>query len=637
MHSRATRSVRWSRGPSRRSRVKLAHLRSPVDSRWNSPFSAARDGGRPALDPAALESARQKMDGSRVMTAEIEPRDATAPEADEPSNFIRTQIEEDLRTNKYGGKVATRFPPEPNGFLHIGHAKSICLNFGLAQDYKGTCNLRYDDTNPTKEDELYVQSIQNDVRWLGFEWNGLYWASDYFEKLYDYAVQLIKLGRAFVCSQPEQQVREFRGTLTEPGRPSPDRDRSIADNLDLLARMRAGEFPDGAYTVRAKIDMASPNLKMRDPPIYRIRHATHHHTGDKWCIYPLYDFTHCLSDSIEGITHSLCTLEFENNRELYDWFLIQLGVYRPQQIEFARLNLSYTQLSKRKLLELVESKLVSGWDDPRMPTIAGFRRKGYTPEAIRNFCERIGVARRDSLVDLSLLEFSIRDDLNTKVPRIMTVLRPLKVVIDNYPDSQVEEFEAPNFPDDPPRMGSRKVPFSKVVYIEKDDFMEHPPKKFFRLSPGNEVRLRWAYLVRCTSVVKDQGGEITEVHCTYDPASRGGSPADGRKVKGTLHWVSASHAKDVEVRIYDNLFTVADLAQEEAKGTDWKTLLNPKSLEIVSAKAEPTLLGAHPGSRYQFERQGFFFTDPVDSRTGAPVFNRTVALRDSWAKIQKAS
>jgi glutaminyl-tRNA synthetase len=573
------------------------------------------------------------------MTAELESGGSKTPAEGEPSgsNFIRTIIEEDLKTNKYGGKVATRFPPEPNGFLHIGHAKSICLNFGLAAEYSGICNLRYDDTNPTKEDIAYVEAIQNDVKWLGFEWDGIHWASDYFERLYDFAVALIKMGKAYVDSLSESEIRQYRGTLTEPGKPSPHRDRTVDENLDLFRRMRAGEFPDGAHVVRAKIDMASPNLKMRDPPIYRIRHATHHHTGDKWCIYPLYDFTHCLSDSIEGITHSLCTLEFENNRELYDWFLIQLGVYRPQQIEFARLNLSYTQLSKRKLLELVESKLVSGWDDPRMPTIAGFRRRGYTPEAIRNFCERIGVARRDSLVDLSLLEFSIRDDLNATVPRVMSVIRPLKVVIDNYPEGQVEEFEAPNFPDDPPKMGSRKVYFSKTLYIEKDDFMESPPKKFFRLAPGQEVRLRWAYLVKCTSVVKDGSGEISEVHCTYDPASKGGSPADGRKVKGTLHWVSASHAKDAEVRIYDNLFVAPDLAEEEAKGTDWKTLLNPKSLEVVKAKVEPQLLQAAPQSRYQFERQGFFFVDPVDSRPGTPVFNRTVPLRDGWAKIQKAS
>ncbi|MCK6544530.1 glutamine--tRNA ligase/YqeY domain fusion protein [Myxococcota bacterium] len=544
---------------------------------------------------------------------------------------MKTIIEGDLETGKYGGRVATRFPPEPNGYLHIGHAKSICLNFGLARDYRGTCNLRFDDTNPTKEDVEYVRSIEEDVRWLGFEWDGLYHAADYFDAIYDFAVQLIKMGKAYVCDLTEEEVRKYRGTLTEPGKPSPGRARSIEENLDLFARMRAGEFPDGKYTLRAKIDMASPNLKMRDPPLYRIRHATHHRSGDKWCIYPLYDFTHCLSDSIERITHSICTLEFENNRELYDWFLIELGVYRPQQIEFARLNLSYTMMSKRKLLSLVEEKLVDGWDDPRMPTIAGFRRRGYTPEAIRAFCDRIGVARRDSLVDVQLLEYSIRDDLNTKVPRAMAVLRPLKVVVDNYPEGTVDELDVPNFPDDPPKMGARKVPFSKVLYIEKDDFMESPPKKYFRLAPGAEVRLRFAFLVRCTSVVKNDAGEVIEVHCTYDPESRGGTPADGRKVKGTIHWVSAAHAVDAEVRLYDHLFTAPEPGANE--DVDWRTELNPKSREVVTAKLERSLGAAEAGSRFQFERQGFFFADPTDSKPGAPVFNRIVALRDGWAKI----
>jgi glutaminyl-tRNA synthetase len=564
-------------------------------------------------------------------------KEPEASAGDAPSNFIRTIIEEDLRSNKHQGKVATRFPPEPNGFLHIGHAKSICLNFGLAADYKGTCNLRFDDTNPTKEDIRYVNSIEEDVRWLGFDWDDrLYHASDYFDRLYDYAEQLIKEGKAYVCNLSEEDIRKYRGTLTEPGKASPYRNRSVEENLDLFRRMKAGEFPDGWAVLRAKIDMASPNLKMRDPPLYRIRHASHHRTGDKWCIYPLYDFTHCLSDMVEGITHSICTLEFENNRELYDWFLDELRTpCHPQQIEFARLNLGYTMMSKRKLLLLVEEGLVSGWDDPRMPTIAGLRRRGYTPEAIRAFCERIGVARRDSLVDYGLLEFSIREDLNTKVPRKMAVLRPLKVVIDNYPEDQVEEFEAPNFPDDPPKMGSRKVPFSRVLYIEKDDFMETPPKKYFRLSPGAEVRLRWAYLVRCTSMVKDpKTGEVSEVHCTYDPSSRGGSPADGRKVKGTLHWVSAKHAIDAEVRVFDNLFSVPepDVVDE---GKDWRANLNPRSKETLTAKLEPSLADARPKTRYQFERQGFFFVDPVDSRDGKPVYNRIVPLRDTWAKIQK--
>ncbi|MFO0728975.1 MAG: glutamine--tRNA ligase/YqeY domain fusion protein [Myxococcota bacterium] len=553
-----------------------------------------------------------------------------------PSNFIRPIIEEDLRLGKYN-RVATRFPPEPNGYLHIGHAKSICLNFGLAAEFNGTCNLRMDDTNPSKEDVEYVESIQKDVEWLGFRWAGFYHAADYFQRIYEYAEQLIRLGKAYVCSLSDEQIREYRGTVTVPGRPSPDRDRSVEENLDLFRRMRAGEFPDGKYTLRAKIDMASPNMKMRDWPLYRIRRAHHHRTGDAWCIYPLYDFAHCLSDSIEGITHSICTLEFENNRELYDWILntLEVPVPRPRQIEFARLNLSYTMMSKRKLLELVTEKHVAGWDDPRMPTISGFRRRGYTPEAIRSFAEKVGVARKESMVDLGLLEFCIRDDLNTKVARRLAVLRPLKLVIDNYPEGQVEEFEAPNFPDDPPKMGARKVPFSKVLYIEQEDFMENPPKKFFRLAPGNEVRLRWSYLVRCTSVVKDAAGNVTEVHATYDPDSRGGNPADGRKVKGTIHWVSAAHAVPSEVRLYETLFSVEDPAAE-VPGVDWRSNLNKSSLTTLTAMLEPSLKEATPGTRVQFERQGFFFADPVDSRPGAPVWNRIVGLKDSWAKANKA-
>ena len=560
---------------------------------------------------------------------------AAAPEA--PSNFIRELVQRDLTTGKYAGKVATRFPPEPNGYLHIGHAKSICLNFGLAQEFGGTCNLRMDDTNPTKEDVEYVESIQKDVEWLGFKWDGFFHAADYFEQIYLYAEELVRRGKAYVCSLTEEEMRVLRGTVTEAGKPSPDRDTTPERNLDLLRRMRAGEFPDGKYTLRAKMDMASPNMKMRDLPIYRIRRATHHRTGDAWCIYPLYDFAHCLSDSIEGITHSICTLEFENNREVYDWFLEAVGAPkpRPEQTEFARLNLTYTMMSKRKLLQLVQEKFVSGWDDPRMPTISGFRRRGYTPQAIRAFCERIGVARRESTVDLALLEYSIRDDLNTAVPRTLAVLRPLKLVIDNYPDDQVEEFEAPNFPDDPPKMGSRKIPFSKVLYIEREDFMEDPPKKFFRLTPGNEVRLRWSYLVRCTHVVKDAAGEVTEVHCTYDPATRGGNPPDGRKVKGTIHWVSAAHAVDAEVRIYDNLFTVEDPAGAAEKAP-LASLLNPRSLEVLAAKLERSLATAEPGTRVQFERQGFFFKDPVDAAQGKVAWNRIVSLKDTWAKVAKA-
>jgi glutaminyl-tRNA synthetase len=553
-----------------------------------------------------------------------------------PSDFIRNIIEEDLRTNKYGGRVHTRFPPEPNGYLHIGHAKSICLNFGIATQYGGLYNLRFDDTNPSKEEAEYVESIQEDIRWLGFDWEDrLFYASDYFEQIYEYAVQLIKAGQAYVCDLSPEEIREYRGTLTEPGQDSPYRTRSVEENLDLFERMRAGEFEDGSRVLRAKIDMASPNLSMRDPVMYRILRATHHRTGDKWCIYPMYDFTHCLSDSIEGITHSICTLEFENNRPLYDWFLDQLEVYHPQQIEFARLNLNYTVMSKRKLLQLVEQGHVSGWDDPRMPTLSGLRRRGYTPEAIRDLCDRIGVARADSIVDVAFLEHCVRQDLNQRAPRVMGVLCPLKVVIDNYPEDQVEELEALNHPQDP-SMGTRKVPFSRVLYIERDDFHEDPPKKFFRLAPGREVRLRYAYFITCVGVVKDeQTGKVVELHCTYDPATRGGAAPDGRKVKGTLHWVSAAHALEAQVRLYDRLF-LNENPNEVEEGTDFTSNLNPNSLEtLTECRVEPSLAGATPGSRYQFERQGYFCVDP-DSSGGKLVFNRTVSLRDSWAKVAKA-
>ncbi|HVO67921.1 MAG TPA: glutamine--tRNA ligase/YqeY domain fusion protein [Syntrophales bacterium] len=550
-----------------------------------------------------------------------------------PSDFIRDIIEEDFKTNKHQGRVATRFPPEPNGYPHIGHAKSVCLNFGIAAQYGGTCNLRMDDTDPSGESMEYVESIIRDVKWLGFDWEDrLYFASDYYEKLYLYAVQLIKMGKAFVCDLSADEIREYRGTFTEPGKDSPYRNRSVEENLDLFERMRAGEFADGTRVLRAKIDMASPNITMRDPVMYRIKKETHYRTSDKWCIYPMYDFAHCLSDSIEGITHSICTLEFENNRPLYDWFINEVKVEnRPQQIEFARLNLSYTIMSKRKLLELVEKKIVSGWDDPQMPTISGMRRRGYTPEAIRDFCDRIGVAKNDSTVDMALLENCVREDLNEKAPRVMAVLRPLRVVIDNYPEGRVEEFDCPYHPQKP-EMGSRKVPFSHILYIEREDFMETPPKKFFRLSPGREVRLRYGYFIKCTSIVKDPGtGEVIEVHCTYDPETRSGFAPDGRKVDATIHWVSAAHALSAEVRLYDRLFRVADPLAEDADFTEY---LNPKSLEILkSCKVEPSLVSAMPGSRFQFERSGYFCLDSVDSSDKAPVFNRTVTLRDSWAKI----
>ncbi len=560
--------------------------------------------------------------------------EATTPAVAAPSNFVRDIVVEDLKTNKYSRRVWTRFPPEPNGYLHIGHAKAICLDFGLADEFGGGTNLRFDDTNPEKEETEYVDSIMADVRWLGFEWENLYYASDYFGQLYDWGVQLIKAGKAYVCDLSADQVRQYRGTLTEPGKESPYRSRSVAENLDLFERMRAGEFPDGSRTLRTKINMASPNLNMRDPVMYRILHAEHHRTGNTWCIYPMYDYAHGQSDSLECITHSICTLEFEDHRPLYNWFIEQLGIFPSQQIEFDRLNLTYTLLSKRKLLQLVQEKRVSGWDDPRMPTLSGIRRRGYTPEAIRNFCASIGVSKTNGIIELAMLEHFVREDLNKHSPRVMVVLRPLKVVIDNYPEGQVEEMEAVNNPEDA-SAGSRKVPFSRVLYIEQDDFREDPPKGYYRLSPGREVRLRYGYLVTCTRVVKDPNtGEIVEVHCTYDPATRGGNTPDGRKVKSTIHWVSAAHALEAEVRLYETLFSKED-PNQVADGQDFTANLNPHSLEIVSnAKLEPSLAGVAPGSRYQFERLGYFCVDP-DSASGKLVFNRTVALKDTWAKIEK--
>jgi glutaminyl-tRNA synthetase len=550
-------------------------------------------------------------------------------------DFIRTIVAEDAKTNKWDGRVVTRFPPEPNGFLHIGHAKSICLNFGIAAEFRGLCNLRFDDTNPEKEEQQYIESIKQDVQWLGFDWQDrLYYASDYFEQMYGYAVQLIKAGKAYVCDLTADQIREYRGTLTRPGKNSPYRSRSAEENLDLFERMRAGEFPDGSRTLRAKIDMTHPNLNMRDPVMYRILHATHHRTGDEWCIYPTYDWAHGLEDSIEGITHSICTLEFENHRPLYDWFLDRLNVHHPQQIEFARLNLSYTVMSKRKLLQLVQEGLVTGWDDPRMPTICGLRRRGCSPQAIRDFCKRIGVNKFNSTVDIALLEHCVRRDLNKTSARVMAVLRPLKVVIDNYPADQVEELEAVNNPEDPDA-GTRNVPFSRELYIEQEDFMEVPPAKFYRLAPGREVRLRYAYFITCTDVVKDANGQIIELHCTYDPATRGGDAPDGRKVKSTLHWVSAPHALPAHVRLYDHLFTKEN-PDDVPEGRDFKSNLNPNSLEVLTAcRVEPSLKDALPLSRYQFERLGYFCLDP-DSSEGKLIFNRTVTLRDPWAKIQKA-
>ena len=575
-----------------------------------------------------MNESLKKKDAEKPSTATVESA---------PSHFIRNIIIEDLKQNKNGGRVHTRFPPEPNGYLHIGHAKSICLNFGLAAEFNGLCNLRFDDTNPSKEDVEYVDSIKGDIRWLGFDWDHReYYASDYFEQLYQFAVQLIKAGKAYVCDLSADEMRDYRGTLTEPGKNSPYRERPIEENLNLLQRMKAGEFPDGARTLRAKIDMASPNLNMRDPVMYRILHATHHRTGDKWCIYPTYDFAHGQSDSIEGITHSICTLEFEDHRPLYDWFLDQLNIHHPQQIEFARLNLTHTVLSKRRLLQLVRQKHVTGWDDPRMPTLAGFRRRGYTPEAIRNFCERIGVAKRNSMVDIAMLEHCLREDLNKRAPRVMAVLRPLKIVIENYPEGQVEELEAVNNPEDP-TMGTRKVPFSRELYIEQEDFREEPPKGFFRLSPGREVRLRYAYIIKCEKVIKDPDtGTVTELRCTYDPDTKSGSSQSKRKVKATIHWVSATHAIGAEVRLYDHLFTKEDL-DDIPEGSDWLANINPKSLErLTGSRVEPLLAKAKGGERYQFERLGYFSVDSVDSSPSSLVFNRTVTLRDTWAKMERA-
>lgn len=554
-----------------------------------------------------------------------------------PSNFIHNIINEDLEQNKNEKKVHTRFPPEPNGYLHIGHAKSICLNFGTAEKYQGLCNLRFDDTNPSKEETEFVESIQEDVRWLGFDWKErLYYASDFFEKMYDYAVQLIKSGKAYVCDLSPEEIREYRGTLTEPGKESPYRERSIEENLEIFAKMRGGEYPDGSRVLRAKIDMASPNLNMRDPVLYRILRAHHHRTGDNWCIYPMYDYAHPISDALEGITHSICTLEFEDHRPLYDWVINQLDFStKPRQIEFARLDLTNTVMSKRKLRQLVEDRVVDGWDDPRMPTISGLRRRGYTPEAIRDFCDRIGVAKSNSTVDVALLEHCIREDLNTKSPRVMAVLKPLKIVITNYPEDQVEWMEAENNPENPD-MGSRKMPFSREVYIEQDDFMEHPPKKFFRLTPGQEVRLKHAYIIKCEDVIKDeQTGEITEVHCTYDPETRSGSDTSGKKVKGTLHWVSAQHAIDAEIRLYEYLFIKND--QEMLENNEGEMVFNTNSLEkLVDCKLEPSIAEAKQGDKFQFMRHGYFCIDPKESSPEKLTFNRTVSLRDTWSKIQKA-
>ena len=561
----------------------------------------------------------------------------TTAEAQPALDFVRQIVAEDIKTNKHAGRVVTRFPPEPNGYLHIGHAKAICLDFGVAQEFGGTCHLRFDDTNPTKEEQKYIDAIKADIRWLGFEWGEHeYYASDYFQQLYDWAVALITDGKAYVDELTAEQIREHRGTLTEPGRESPSRNRSPNESLDLFERMKDGEFPDGSRVLRAKIDMASPNLNMRDPVLYRILHATHPRTGDAWCVYPMYDWAHGQSDSIERITHSLCTLEFEDHRPLHDWFVEQVGIHHPQQIEFARLNLTYVVMSKRKLLELVEDGHVDGWDDPRMPTLCGLRRRGYTPEAIRNLCATVGVTKHNSLTDAALLEHTLRDDLNKRSPRVMGVLRPLRVVIENYPEDQVEELEAINNPEDE-SMGTRTVPFSRVLYIERDDFREDPPRKFFRLAPGKEVRLRYAYFITCTDLVKDEStGEVTELRCTYEPATRGGNSPDGRKVKGTLHWVSAAHALSAKVRLYDRLFTVPDPLGDRS-GKDYREFLNPESLEVLAdCKVEPSLGNAQPGDRFQFERIGYFCIDP-DSSDRQLVINRTVTLRDSWAKIEQAS
>jgi glutaminyl-tRNA synthetase len=601
------------------------------------------------------EATKQAIESKPHPSKRIDPAANPSPQANQPPagagasgnghpepeglDFVRRIVEEDLRTGKWAGRVATRFPPEPNGYLHIGHAKSICLNFGIAEEYAGLCNLRYDDTNPAKEEEEYVRTIEEDVRWLGYTWSGKYWASDYFDTMYEYALELIRKGLAYVDDQTAEQIRLTRGTLTSPGKESPFRSRSPEENLDLFDRMRKGEFPDGSKVLRAKIDMASPNLNLRDPVMYRILHESHHNTGDRWCIYPMYDWAHGFEDSIEQITHSICTLEFENHRPLYNWFIDAVNqgrppekrIWHPQQIEFARLNLTYTMLSKRKLLQLVTEGIVRGWDDPRMPTISGFRRKGYTPESVRAFCKHIGVNKFNSTVEIGVLENFLREDLNKRALRVMGVLRPLKVVITNYPEGQTEELDAVNNPEDA-SAGSRRVPFTRELYIERDAFMETPPPKYFRLFPGNEVRLRYAYWVKCTNVVKDAAGNVTEVHCTYDPATRGGnSPPDGRKVKGTIHWVSATHALDAEVRLYDHLFKTPD-PEDVPEGKDWKINLNPNSLEVIqNAKVEPSLKGAAVDAKYQFERLGYFSADK-DSAAGKLVFNRAVSLKDTWAK-----
>jgi glutaminyl-tRNA synthetase len=565
--------------------------------------------------------------------APVESSAESSTESEGRSNFIRDIIIQDIKAGKHGARVQTRFPPEPNGYLHIGHAKAICLDFGLAAEFGGKCNLRFDDTNPSKEETEYVEAIMEDIRWLGFKWDGLFYASDYFQQLYEWAVQLIKAGKAYVCDLSADEVRVYRGTLTEPGKDSPYRNRSIEENLDLFERMKNGEFPDGSRTLRARIDMASPNLNMRDPVLYRILHMEHHRTGNQWCIYPMYDYAHGQSDSIEHVTHSICTLEFEDHRPLYNWFIEHLGIFPSQQYEFDRLSVTYTVMSKRKLLKLVQEGRVEGWDDPRMPTLSGMRRRGYTPEAIRNFCANVGVSKTNGITRLSHLEYFLREDLNKHAPRVMAALRPLRVVIDNYPDGLVEEMDAVNNPEDA-SAGTRKVPFSKVLYIEQEDFREDPPKQYYRLAPGREVRLRYGYLITCRNVVKDAEGNVVELHCTYDPETRGGNTPDGRKVKSTIHWVSASHAVDAEVRLYDTLFAKEN-PDDVAEGQDFTANLNPNSLEVLTGcKVEPGLRDAAPGSRYQFERMGYFCVDP-DSTAGKPVFNRTIGLRDTWAKIEQ--
>ena len=584
------------------------------------------------MRPGSTGSLCGKIKVMNPSTTEAKMSAEAAPEP-RPSNFLRDRILEDIKTNKYNGRVQTRFPPEPNGYLHIGHAKAICIDFGLAEEFGGKTNLRFDDTNPEKEDLEYVDAIMDDVKWLGYQWDGLHYASDYFDQLYEWAIKLIKDGKAYVDDLSADEIRKHRGTLTEPGKDSPYRNRSVEENLNLFERMKAGEFPDGSRVLRAKVDMSSPNLNMRDPVMYRILHAEHHRTGNKWCIYPMYDYAHGQSDSLEKVTHSMCSLEFADHQPIYRWFIDQLGIFPSQQIEFDRLSLTYTLMSKRKLRQLVEQGTVRGWDDPRMPTLGGLRRRGYTPEAIRNFVAAVGVSRTNGIIELAMLEHFVREDLNKRAPRVMAVLRPLKVVIDNYPENQVEEMDAINNPEDA-AAGSRKVPFSRVLYIEQDDFREVPPPKYFRLTPGREVRLRYGYLVTCTSVVKNDKGEVVEVHCSYDPATHGGNTPDGRKVKATIHWVSAAHAVDAEVRVYENLFTKENLGDLD-EGKDVLDYLNPNSLEVIAdAKVEPSLANAAAGTRYQFERLGYFCVDP-DSKPGKKVFNRTVALKDAWARVEK--